>query len=39
MTQSLLHLVRSSVGTGSAAPGTCEASRRVKDEPRWEASI
>lgn len=39
MTQSLLHLVRSPVGTGSEAPGICEASRRVKNELRWKASI
>lgn len=39
VTQSLLHLVRSSVETGSGAPGICGASRRVKDESRWEANI
>lgn len=39
VTQSLLHLVRSSVETGSEAPAICGANKRVKDEPRWEANI
>lgn len=39
VTQSLLHLVRSSVETGSEAPAICGANKRVKDESRWEANI